>query len=112
MYRGVDVGGGGWIFNDAEGRLATDAEVAAYHRAVCQKQTPEPVKAPPISNATHAGRRVRNSGTSYPAYKSGIVVTPYTAERIHQDYLCHKTVVVVYDDGSYTWSPSECWELL
>ena len=91
-------------FDEADLRPATDAEVAAYHRSHCQPQAASP---PVISNATHAGRRVRD-----PRYNNvGVVVTKLTAARLHPT--CPKDVVVIIqDNGEATWAPSNIWELL
>lgn len=61
--------GGGWMYQQQELRPATDAEVAAYHRTHC---TPKVA----ISNATHAGRRVKA------IYGAGIVLQESAARSL------------------------------
>ena len=60
-------------------RHATDAEVAAYHKAHCVSS---PGPEPPISNATHAGRKVQ-----LPDGPTAIVASSNVAEMTFKAYL-------------------------
>lgn len=89
-----------------EVRPATDTEVAAYHRQHCAGNA----AASPISNATHAGRRVRYTGSFGPW--SGVVVTESAAAKLHPDYKVVNTVVAINDTGMTAYAPAHLLALL
>jgi len=83
-------------------RLATAADIAAYEARV----------APPISNATHAGRRVRRTDglSGSPDRYAGRVLNA----RLKSKFTDSDTVVVYLldADGMVTWCPGRCLELI
>jgi len=110
-YR-VKFSGGGFGFSlRRELRPATDAEVAAYHKAHCAPKTaPEPVV---VSNAAHAGRLVRSKRTGEIAR----VLNAFHARlydkwwsQTHDDSSVH--VWAMQDSGAVTGHMAYEWELL
>lgn len=89
-YSCVDGYGHKWAKEPKELRPATDAEIAAYHKAHCvSKAQPEVV-----SNATHAGRRVRYDGVEH------IVASQWVAFKLFPVRGTKSIILISLENGS------------